>query len=205
MTDRATHDDDTPAFHLFTDGACLGNPGPGGWAYLLRDSRDSRGARGDRGGRGGRGNTIECSGGEASTTNNRMELTGVIEGLLAIVRILESGSGSPSGSSTSVELCSDSQYVLTGIAEWMPKWKAAGWRLAGGKKPVKNVELWRELDALLRRVEVRTSWVRGHDGHPENERCDELASAEAARWARGEGVPSSPRPTIAAPDELFGG
>lgn len=138
---------------LYTDGACSGNPGPGGWAFILRHPAS--------------GKEMENSAGERETTNNRMELTAVIEGLKALKR--------PSH----VELFTDSVYVGKGISEWMPKWKAAGWRRGSGKKssPVKNVELWQELDTLLNQHQVKFNWVAGHSGHAENERCDELAVA----------------------------
>lgn len=139
-----------PVVHLFTDGACLGNPGPGGWAYILRHPAS--------------GKEREVSGGDPDTTNNRMELTAVIEGLSALK------------SASSVDLYSDSQYVLNGLREWMAQWKSRGWRTAG-KQPVKNVELWKRLDGLLAEHEVRFHWVRGHNEHPENERCDALAVA----------------------------
>ncbi|MBC6953417.1 MAG: ribonuclease HI [Leptolyngbya sp. PLA2] len=142
--------------HLFTDGACSGNPGPGGWAYILRDERT--------------GVEKEASGGEPETTNNRMELVAVIEGLGALRR------------PTVVELHSDSQYVLNGMREWLPAWKARGWRTAG-RQPVKNRDLWERLDALLAMHEVRFNWVRGHSDHPENERCDRLAVAARERQA----------------------
>jgi len=177
-----------PDFQLFTDGACLGNPGPGGWAFVLRPA-SSRSAT-DNG-------EIEAFGGEAKTTNNRMELTAVIEGLHRARRM-----GGPNAR-LGIQLCSDSEYVLRGIAEWMPAWKARGWRLSNSRKPVKNAELWQELDALLRACNVTTVWVRGHTGHPENERCDQLASAEAERWARGEGTPSEPRPSLSGPTDLL--
>ncbi|HED52711.1 MAG TPA: ribonuclease HI [Phycisphaerales bacterium] len=137
-----------PTVELYTDGACSGNPGPGGWGLVLRHP--------------GSGAEIERSGAEAETTNNRMELTAVIEGLGLLTR--------PSV----VELYSDSQYVLKGLNEWMASWKRRGWKTAD-KKPVKNAELWRQLDALSRKHEVRVHWIRGHDGHPENERADRLA------------------------------
>jgi len=140
--------------HLFTDGACSGNPGPGGWAYILRDERT--------------GVEKEVSGGEPQTTNNRMELMAVIEGLSALKR--------PSV----VELHSDSQYVLNGMREWLAAWKARGWRTAG-RQPVKNRDLWERLDALIAVHEVRFNWVRGHSDHPENERCDRLAVAARER------------------------
>lgn len=149
---------DRAVVELFTDGACSGNPGPGGWAYVLRHPAS--------------GKEVEGSGGERLTTNNRMELRAVIEGLGAIRR--------PSR----VELYSDSEYVLKGLEEWMAGWKARGWRTAA-KKPVKNVELWRRLDELVREHEVSFHWVKGHSDHPENERCDALAVAAARRAAGG--------------------
>jgi ribonuclease HI len=133
---------------LFTDGACSGNPGPGGWAYLLRHPAS--------------GKEVEDSGGEGETTNNRMELTAVIEGLSAIRR--------PS----TVEIYSDSQYVLKGLNEWMDGWIARGWKNAS-KKPVKNRDLWERLDKLRRVHTLHYHWIEGHAGHPENERCDQLA------------------------------
>ncbi|RMH31184.1 MAG: ribonuclease HI [Planctomycetota bacterium] len=141
---------------LFTDGACSGNPGPGGWAFLLRHPKT--------------GKAVERSGGEPDTTNNRMELRAVIEGLGSLTR--------PS----IVELYSDSQYVLNGLKEWMAGWKRKGWRTAS-KQPVKNVELWKQLDALKDRHEIHFHWVRGHDGHPENERVDRLAVEARERIA----------------------
>ena len=136
---------------LFTDGACSGNPGPGGWGFILRHPQS--------------GKEIERSGGEANTTNNRMELLAVIEGLKTLTR------------PTSVELVSDSKYVLQGLEEWMPGWKKRGWKRKEGNqlKPVKNVELWQELDILTAKHQVRFTHVKGHAGHPENERCDQLA------------------------------
>ncbi len=144
---------------LFTDGACSGNPGPGGWGFILRHPKS--------------GKEIERSGGEANSTNNRMELLAVIEGLKALTR------------PTSVELVSDSKYVLQGIEEWMPGWKKRGWKRKEGNqlKPVKNVELWQELDRLIGKHQITFTHVKGHAGHPENERCDELA-VEAARRFR---------------------
>lgn len=138
---------------LYTDGACSGNPGPGGWAFLMRHPRS--------------GKELERSGGERETTNNRMELIAVIRGLEALKR------------STRVELVSDSEYVGRGLAEWMPKWKANGWRRRHGNKykEVKNEDLWRRLDELLSVHDVHFTHVRGHTGHPENERCDSLAVA----------------------------
>ena len=138
---------------LFTDGACRGNPGPGGWAFLLKHPAT--------------GAEKEVAGGDAATTNNRMELQAVIEGLRALTRRSE------------VEVITDSVYVAKGASEWMPGWKANGWQRREGKsfKPVKNVELWQDMDELLGRHDVRFTVVKGHSGHPENERCDELAVA----------------------------
>jgi len=138
---------------LFTDGACSGNPGPGGWAYILRHPAS--------------GKEREAAGGEAQTTNNRMELRAVIEGLTALKV--------PS----KVELYSDSQYVLKGLKEWLAGWKAKGWKTAS-KQPVKNKELWEALDELKQRHTLSFHWIEGHAGHPENERCDQLA-VEASR------------------------
>lgn len=140
--------DPRPLVELFTDGACSGNPGPGGWGYLLRHPSS--------------GKVRERNGGEKQTTNNRMELTAAIEGLKGLTR--------PS----IVELYSDSQYVLKGLKEWMPGWKRKGWKTAS-KQPVKNVDLWKQLDELKDIHEIRFHWVKGHDGHPENERVDDLA------------------------------
>ena len=139
---------DMPTVHLFTDGACSGNPGPGGWGLILRHPAT--------------GKEIERSGAEAMTTNNRMELMAVIEGLSLLTK--------PSV----VELYSDSQYVLKGLKEWLASWKRRGWKTAD-KKPVKNVELWTRLDELAQKHDVRMHWIRGHQGHPENERADRLA------------------------------
>jgi ribonuclease HI len=140
-----------PSVQLFTDGACSGNPGPGGWAYILRHPAS--------------GKSVEASGGEALSTNNQMELQAVIEGLAALNR--------PS----QVEIITDSSYVAKGCTEWIGGWKANNWRRReGGKfKPLKNVEHWQRLDQLLHTHTVRFTLVRGHAGHPENERCDELA------------------------------
>jgi ribonuclease HI len=132
----------------FTDGACAGNPGPGGWAAIL--------VAGDR--------RRELSGYEPSSTNNRMELRAAIEALRAL------------RAPAIVDLHTDSQYVRNGMSQWLARWKANGWRTADRKR-VKNDDLWRELDALAQVHRVRWHWVRGHDGHPENERCDELATA----------------------------
>ncbi len=135
------------SYRVFTDGACRGNPGLGGWAFVLK--RD--------------GELIERAGFEAETTNNRMELTAAIEGLRA----------TPEGAT--VTLTSDSQYVLKGMSEWLPGWIRRNWRKSDGK-PVLNRDLWQELHAEAQGREVRWEWVEGHTGHPENERCDELAN-----------------------------
>ena len=135
---------------LFCDGACLGNPGPGGWAYLLRAYT----AKGPQ--------EKEGYGAEADTTNNRMELRGAIEGLSSLKR------------PCNVKLFCDSQYVVKGIKEWLPAWKARGWRKAD-KGAVLNVDLWQELDRLLETHNVQAFWIKGHAGHSENERVDAMA------------------------------
>jgi ribonuclease HI len=132
---------------IFTDGACKGNPGPGGWGALLRFGAEER----------------ELFGGEPNTTNNRMELTAVIEALAALKRRCE------------VTIHTDSQYVQKGITEWIHNWKVRGWKTAG-KDPVKNADLWRRLDALASKHRIHWKWVRGHSGHAENERADVLAN-----------------------------
>jgi len=132
---------------LFTDGACRGNPGPGGWGALLR----------------AKGSERELYGYEPETTNNRMELTAAIRGLEALKR------------SCSVDLTTDSEYLRKGVTEWMANWKKRGWKTAS-KKPVANRDLWEELDALLQKHTVRFHWIRGHSGHAENERADALAN-----------------------------
>ena len=144
-----------PFVQLFSDGACRGNPGPGGWAYILRHPAT--------------GTEKEGSGGQADTTNNQMELMAVIAGLEALKH------------RSAVEVITDSSYVAKGCSEWLAGWKKNGWRRREGKtwKPVKNVELWQRLDELLAAHQVRFTWIRGHSGHPENERCDELAVAAA--------------------------
>jgi ribonuclease HI len=135
------------AVEIYADGACKGNPGPGGWGVLLRT----------------RGHEKELCGGEAQTTNNRMELTAVIEGLAALKN------------RSKVRVYTDSQYVQKGISEWIHNWKRRGWRTAD-KKPVKNEDLWRKLDEIARGHHVEWHWVKGHAGHPENERADMLAN-----------------------------
>ncbi|WP_061932548.1 ribonuclease HI [Aureimonas sp. AU22] len=139
---------ETTKVDIFTDGACSGNPGPGGWGAILRFGETEK----------------ELSGGEQLTTNNRMELLAAIEGLGALKR------------GCSVHLHSDSQYLRDGITKWIHGWKRNGWRTAD-KKPVKNAELWQRLDAERQRHEVTFHWVRGHAGHAENERADALARA----------------------------
>jgi len=136
-----------PVVEIYADGACKGNPGPGGWGVLLRSG----------------GREKEMFGGEAQTTNNRMELTAVIEGLQALKE------------SSRVRVVTDSQYVQKGISEWIHNWKRRGW-LTSDKKPVKNVDLWKKLDAAAQRHAVEWQWVKGHAGHPENERADALAN-----------------------------
>jgi ribonuclease HI len=136
----------TPGVVIYTDGACRGNPGPGGWGALLIFGEHER----------------EICGGEADTTNNRMELTAAIQALETLKRPCH------------VELHTDSQYVKNGVTEWMPLWKARGWRTAG-KLAVKNEDLWRRLDAARLRHEVDWRWVKGHAGHELNERADALA------------------------------
>lgn len=131
---------------IFTDGACSGNPGPGGWGVLLR----------------WRDHEKELFGGEAQTTNNRMELMAAIRGLESLTR------------SSRVRLVTDSTYVKDGITKWIHGWKRNGWKTAA-KKPVKNEDLWRRLEAALAPHDVEWQWVKGHDGHAENERADELA------------------------------
>jgi ribonuclease HI len=139
---------------VFTDGACLGNPGPGGWAALLRAGTREK----------------ALVGAEAMTTNNRMELMAAIAGIEALKR------------ACTVDLTTDSQYVRRGVEEWMPRWKANGWKTSD-KKPVKNRDLWERLDAALASHDVRWHWVKGHAGHAENERVDALArdAAEAIK------------------------
>ena len=131
---------------LFTDGACSGNPGPGGWGALLRYGAHEK----------------EISGYAPDTTNNRMELMAVIEGLNALKDPCH------------VTLTTDSKYVMDGVTQWLKGWKAKGWKTAA-KKPVKNEDLWRQLDEAVQRHTISWQWVKGHAGHPENERVDELA------------------------------
>jgi ribonuclease HI len=136
---------------LVTDGACSGNPGPGGWAFILTHEASGR--------------SIDCSGAELETTNNRMELTGVIKGLSALTRPCR------------VELITDSEYVSKGISQWLPTWKSQGWQRKDGQrlKPLSNADLWQQIDALVSMHQVRVKHVLGHRGHAENEACDRMA------------------------------
>jgi ribonuclease HI len=146
----------TEPVRIYADGACKGNPGPGGWGAILRYGNEEK----------------EIFGGEGQTTNNRMELTAVIRALEALKK--------PS----LVEVYTDSQYVQKGISEWLRDWKRRGWKTAD-KKPVKNKELWEELDRLQAQHRVSWHWVRGHAGHPENERADQLANLGVESLSRG--------------------
>ncbi|MBQ1927604.1 MAG: ribonuclease HI [Alphaproteobacteria bacterium] len=137
---------------IWTDGSCLGNPGPGGWAFVATDGK----------------NRAERSGGEKGTTNNRMELTAVIRAISAARKHNE------------IEIHTDSQYVKNGTMVWMKNWKKNNWRTAD-KKPVKNQDLWQQLDELVSAVKVNWVWVRGHNGEELNERCDELARGAAEK------------------------
>lgn len=140
---------------IYTDGACSGNPGPGGWAAILTYGENER----------------ELSGGESATTNNRMELMAVISALTALKESCE------------VELWTDSQYIEKAINEgWLAGWKRRGWKRKGGE--LKNIELWQELDRLLGLHRVNFNWLKGHDGHEYNERCDALAVAERDKYSR---------------------
>lgn len=136
------------SIEIYTDGACSGNPGPGGWGAVLRWN----------------GHEKELSGGEPATTNNRMEMMAVIKALEAIKK--------PS----TIDLYTDSKYVMQGVNEWLEGWKARGWKSAS-KKPVKNQDLWQRIDSLIQNHNVKFHWVKGHAGHPENERADKLATS----------------------------
>ena len=135
-----------PRVEIFTDGACRGNPGPGGWAAILRSG----------------GHEKEIFGGDPATTNNRMELMAAIKALEALLK------------RSHVTLYTDSRYVMDGLQQWLPRWKANGWKTAD-KKPVKNADLWRALDEAAQRHDIVWRWVEGHSGHAENERADLLA------------------------------
>ena len=142
---------------MYTDGSCLGNPGPGGWGTILRFGDVEK----------------ELAGSETETTNNRMELLAVIRGLQAMTR------------SVVVDVYTDSTYVRDGITKWVHNWKRNGWKTAA-KKPVKNDDLWRDLDEMMQKHDVTLHWVKGHAGHPENERADDLArnAAETIKGSR---------------------
>ena len=139
-----------PVVDIFTDGACKGNPGPGGWGALIRMGEHEK----------------ELSGGEPTTTNNRMELTAAIQGLNALVRPCR------------VKLSTDSRYVMDGLTKWVHGWQRNGW-LTSAKQPVRNADLWQRLEAACAQHQVEWHWVKGHSGHPENDRVDALACAEA--------------------------
>ena len=145
-----------PLVHMATDGACKGNPGPGGWGVVIRSGEKEK----------------ELSGGEKLTTNNRMEMTAAIRGLTALKRPCR------------VVLSTDSRYVMDGLTKWLPGWLRNGWRTAA-KQPVKNADLWQELVAAAAPHQIRWEWVKGHAGHPENERADTLASDAAILAGRG--------------------
>lgn len=136
---------------IFTDGACSGNPGPGGWGAILRHKDTEK----------------ELSGGERETTNNRMELTAVIEALKALKKECD------------ITLYTDSRYVMDGVTKWLPNWKKNNWRTSNKKSEVKNIDLWQTLDSLLDRHQIQWIWVKGHAGHPENERVDTLARTQS--------------------------
>ena len=143
---------------IFTDGACSGNPGPGGWGCILRHVKTNT--------------EKELSGGKVETTNNQMEMQAVISGISAMTR------------ETVIEVITDSTYVAQGCTEWMHNWKKNDWKRREGKRwvPIKNQELWQQMDELLAQHQVKFTIVKGHSGHPENERCDVLAVAETAKF-----------------------
>lgn len=147
----------TSNVEIFTDGACRGNPGPGGWGALMRYDDNEK----------------QLYGYEPHTTNNRMELTAAIQALLALKRPCQ------------VQITTDSEYVKRGVTEWLAGWKQRGWKTAA-KKPVKNIDLWQQLDAALQQHEVEWHWVRGHNGHPENELADALANRAIDEMLKGE-------------------
>lgn len=153
MSDHGAQD--LPSVEIFTDGACSGNPGPGGWGAVLRYGNVER----------------ELSGGESTTTNNRMELTAAIASLEALKRPCR------------VTLYTDSTYLRDGITKWLSSWKSRGWKTAA-REPVKNIDLWQRLEAAASEHEIDWHWVRGHAGHPENERADALARAATTAMTR---------------------
>lgn len=140
-----------PDIEIYTDGACSGNPGAGGWGAILRYGNVEK----------------ELSGGDSETTNNRMELTAVIEALKALKK------------PCNITLYTDSRYVMDGVNQWLPNWKRNGWRTANKKTPVKNIDLWQNLESHLEKHQIKWIWVKGHNGHPENERVDKLARDQA--------------------------
>ena len=140
---------------IFTDGACSGNPGAGGWGAILRCKNTEK----------------ELSGGEAQTTNNRMELTAVIEALKALKAPCD------------ITLYTDSRYVMDGVTSWLANWKSNGWKTANKNSPVNNIDLWQLLDSLLEKHKIHWIWVKGHAGHPENERVDRLARTQSQNFA----------------------
>ena len=142
-----------PRVEIYTDGACSGNPGIGGWGVILRYRQTEK----------------ELSGGELNTTNNRMELTAVIEALKALK------------TKCNITLYTDSKYVMSGITEWLENWKKNGWKTSNKKGEVKNIDLWQTLDELVKPHEIRWVWVKGHAGHAENERVDALARNEVQK------------------------
>lgn len=144
-----------PEVEIYTDGACSGNPGSGGWGAILRYGSVEK----------------ELSGGEAHTTNNRMELQAVISALKALKKECK------------ITLYTDSRYVMDGVNQWLPNWKMNGWKTTNKKSAVKNIDLWQELDALLCKHRIKWVWVKGHNGHPENERVDKLARDKAKDFA----------------------
>ena len=143
----------TARVEIFTDGACSGNPGVGGWGAILRYKDIEK----------------ELSGGEENTTNNRMELMAVIMALSVLK------------TKCNISLYTDSKYVMNGITEWLANWKRNNWQTSNKKQAVKNIDLWQRLDDLTQQHEIRWLWVKGHNGHPENERCDALARSEVAK------------------------
>lgn len=157
-SDEPTNNSPLREVELYTDGACSGNPGPGGWAFILRDLKT--------------GKELTGSGGESNSTNNRMEILAVVNGLKALKK------------SCRVRLYSDSKYVLQGLQEWMAGWKRNGWKRKEGRKlaELKNAELWQQLDQLIPLHQMSYHHVRGHSGHPENERCDQMAVAASENY-----------------------
>jgi len=148
----------TPEVFLYTDGSCLGNPGAGGWAYILESCGNGTGVV-----------SKNRSGSVSLTTNNRMELQAVVEGLSALKRPCR------------VRVCTDSRYVKDCLTKWIQKWRRNGWRTSGGRKPVKNRDLIMKLDELQHVHQVSWKWIRGHSGHPQNELCDQMARAAAEK------------------------